>query len=88
MAVIHTRFKIAHPSSGAVSPRKIGSGATEIFAKVRKAIGAGWKGSVFAKAFDGIAEQRQRQAEEIVDFYGQDRWSDSLERKIDDARRR
>jgi hypothetical protein len=41
--------------------------------------------SLAARLFDGIAEQRDRQAKEIVAYYGQDRWSDSLERQIGDA---
>jgi len=41
--------------------------------------------SVAAKIFDGIAGQRDHQAKQIVAYYGQDRWSDSLERQIGDA---
>jgi hypothetical protein len=41
--------------------------------------------SVVAKIFDGIAERRDRQAKQInALLHGQDRLSDSLERKIED----
>jgi hypothetical protein len=41
--------------------------------------------SAVAKTFDGIADQRDRQAKQIIAYYGYDRWSDALERKIGDA---
>ena len=41
--------------------------------------------SMIAKVFNGIADQRDRQAKQIIAQYGQTSWSDWLERKIDDA---
>jgi hypothetical protein len=43
------------------------------------------RSSVIARMFDGIAEQRERQAKQIVAFFGQDREPDSLERQISPA---
>jgi hypothetical protein len=41
--------------------------------------------SLVARIFDGIAQQRERQAKQIVAFFGQERQPDSLERQIDPA---
>ena len=41
--------------------------------------------SLVARIFDGIAEQRDRQAKQIVAFFEQDRQPDSLERQTDPA---
>jgi hypothetical protein len=49
--------------------------------------GMSWKRAVarfFARFFEGIAAQRNREAKRIVDYYRQDCWSDSLERRIFD----
>src|SRR3974390_2776410 len=41
--------------------------------------------SVILRMFDGIAEQRDRQAKEIIAFYTQDRQPDSFERQTGPA---
>jgi hypothetical protein len=41
--------------------------------------------SMAARIFDGIAEQRDRQAKQIIAFFGQDRQPDLLERQIGPA---
>jgi hypothetical protein len=39
--------------------------------------------SMVARIFDGIADQRDSQAKQIIAQYGQVNWSDGLERKIE-----
>jgi hypothetical protein len=70
---------IAHPSRSTSSPNWLAQAPAKISTIMRRGL------SVVARIFDGIAEQRNRQAKEIVTFYGQDHCSDWLERKIEDA---
>jgi hypothetical protein len=66
-------------TTGAARAKDIFGIVPGILALIRSAF------SVVATVFDGIADQRDRQAKQIIACYGQDRWSDSLEREIGDA---
>jgi hypothetical protein len=70
---------MAHRSSRSSSP----SGRAHAAAKISKIVRSALR--PIAKIFDAIAEQRDRQAKEIIARYGHDRWSDSIEREIGDA---
>jgi hypothetical protein len=67
-------------SAGTTRAKDIFGIASKILALLNRGL------SMAAGIFDGIAEQRDRQAKQIVAFFGQDSQPDLLERQIGPAR--